>query len=145
MQQQYPTGGQGRSKNEFINSTFHQLDGPSACTSILQNKFTSSEFISGKNQATAQSRQSETFCKELAKTDKRSYDNGYSKRLRIPFILPPRQSRLPNLCQLTKEASDLVDQGVQDMLRKGAIVVSDSQRGPISQLFVFCEKERWEE
>ena len=47
--------------------------------------------------------------------------NGYE----IPFILPPRQSRLPNLCQLTKEASDLVDQEVQDMLRKGAIVFSD--------------------
>ena len=29
------------------------------------------------------------------------------------------------------------------MLRKGAIVVSDSQRVPVSQLFVSCEKERW--
>ena len=47
--------------------------------------------------------------------------NGYE----IPFILPPKQSRLPNLCQLTKEASDLVDQEIQDMLRKGAIVVSN--------------------
>ena len=66
LQQQYPTGGQGRGKNEFINRTFHQLDGPSACISILQNTCASSEFISGKNQATAQIRQSETFCKELA-------------------------------------------------------------------------------
>ena len=41
----------------------------------------------------------------------------------IPFILPPNQSRLPNLCQLTKEASDLVNQEVQDMLRRGAIAV----------------------
>ena len=83
---------------------------------------TSSEFISGKNKATAQSRQSETFCKELA-NDPVILDivNGYE----IPFILPPRQSRLPNLCRLTKEASDLVDQEVQDTLRKGAIVVSD--------------------
>ena len=55
--------------------------------------------------------------------------NGY----KIPFILLPKQSRLPNLCQLTKEASDLMDQEVQDMLRKGAIVVS--------QLFVSCEKK----
>ena len=31
------------------------------------------------------------------------------------------------------------------MLRKGAIVVSDSQRVPVSQLFVSCEKERWGE
>ena len=43
----------------------------------------------------------------------------------IPFISPSRQSRLPKLCQFTKEASDLVDQEVQDMLRKGAIVFSD--------------------
>ena len=62
LQQQYPTGGQGRGKNEFINSTLHQLDGPSVCLSILQNTSTSSEFISGKNKATSQSRQSKTFC-----------------------------------------------------------------------------------
>ena len=42
-------------------------------------------FISDKNQATAQSRQIEAFCKELAKTDKRSYGTGYSKRLRNPL------------------------------------------------------------
>ena len=70
LQQQYPTAGQGRCRNVFINSTFHQLNGPSACISILQNTSTSSEFISGKNQATDQSRQSEAFYKELVKTDK---------------------------------------------------------------------------
>ena len=43
----------------------------------------------------------------------------------MPFVLPPRQSKLGNLCQLTKEASDIVDQEVQDMLKKGVIVVSD--------------------
>ena len=42
LQQQYPTGGQGRGKNEFINSTFHQLNRPSVCISILQNTSTSS-------------------------------------------------------------------------------------------------------
>ena len=81
LQQQNATGGQGRSMNEFINSTFHQLNGPSVCISILQNTSTSSEFISGKNQATAQSRQTETFCKGLAKTEKRSYDTEHSKKL----------------------------------------------------------------
>ena len=43
----------------------------------------------------------------------------------IPFILPPRQSRLPNLCQFTKEASDLADQEVQDMLRKVAPIIGN--------------------
>ena len=69
-----------RVKNEFINNTFHQLDRP-VCIRILQNASTSSKFSSGKNQATAQSRQSETFRKELVKTSKRSYGTGYSKRL----------------------------------------------------------------
>ena len=64
--------------------------------------------------------------------------NGYE----IPFILPPRQSRLPNLCQLTKEASDLVDQEVQDMLRKGAIVVSDPKEDQfLSSLFLVKKKD----
>ena len=73
LQQQYPTRGQ-RSKNEFINSTFHQLDRPSVSITILQTTFTNSEFISSKNQATSQCKQSETFCNKLAKTDKRSLD-----------------------------------------------------------------------
>ena len=61
LQQQYPTGGQGRDKSEFISSTFRQLDRPSVCIKTLQNTSTISEFISGKNQATPQSRQNETF------------------------------------------------------------------------------------
>ena len=64
--------------------------------------------------------------------------NGYE----IPFILPPRQSSLPNLCQLTKEASDLVDQEVKDMLRKGAIVVSDPKEDKfLSYLFLLEKKD----
>ena len=35
---------------------------------------------------------------------------------KAPFILPPRQLMLPNLYQLIKEAKDLVDQEVQEML-----------------------------
>ena len=34
LQQQYPTGRQGRGKNEFINNTLHQLNGPSICIRI---------------------------------------------------------------------------------------------------------------
>ena len=119
----YLTGGQGRGKNEFVKSNFHQLDEPSVCISILQNTSTISEFISGKHLATVQNRQSGTFCKELAKTGKRSYDTGYSKRLRNPFYFAAKA--IWYLCQLTKQESDLVDQQVQDMLRKGAIVLSD--------------------
>ena len=64
--------------------------------------------------------------------------NGYE----IPFILPPRQSRLPNLCRLTKEVSDLVDQKVQNMLRKGAIVVSDPKEDQfLSSLFLLKKKD----
>ena len=60
----------------------------------------------------------------------------------IPFILMPRQSRLPNLCQLTKEVSDLGDQEAQDMLRKGAIAVSDPKEGQfLSSLFLVKLKD----
>ena len=34
----------------------------------------------------------------------------------IPFILSPRQSRLPNLSQLSNGASDVVDQQFQDIV-----------------------------
>ena len=56
---------------------------------------------------------------------------------KIPFVLPSRQSKLPNLCQLTKQVSDLVDQEVHDMLRKGTIVVSDPKEDQfLSSLFL---------
>ena len=98
--------------------------------------------MSGKYPATVQSRQSETFCKELAKSHEQSYDTGYNKRLQNPFILPPRQSKLSKWCQLTKEASDLVNQVVQDMLKKGAIVVSDPKEDQLlSSLFLVKKKD----
>ena len=49
LQQQYPTRGQGRGKNEFINSTFHHLYRHSVDIRIFQNTSISSQFISGKN------------------------------------------------------------------------------------------------
>ena len=143
LQQQYPTGGQGRGKNEFINSTFHQLDRPSACISILKNTSTSSEFISGKNQATAQSRQSETFCKELAKTDKRSYDTGYSKRLRNPFYFAAKAIKATKFVPINQRSVRPSGSGGPGHVEEGCYSSFGSQRGPISQLFVSCEKERW--
>ena len=59
----------------------------------------------------------------------------------IPFILPPRQSRLRILCQLTKEARDLVDKQVQNLLRKLAIVVSDPKEDQFLSL-LFLGKKR---
>ena len=43
----------------------------------------------------------------------------------IPFLLKPMKPRLSSLGQLTKEALDLVDQEIQNMLREGTIVVLD--------------------
>ena len=145
LQKQYPTAGQGRCKNEFINSTFHQLDGPSACISILQNTSSSSEFIFGKNQATAQSRQSETFCKELAKTDKRSYDTGYSKRLRNPFYFAAKAIKATKFVPINQRSVRPSGSEGPEHVEEGCYSSFGSQRGPISQLFVSCEKERWGE
>ena len=145
LQQQYPTGEQGRGKDEFIDSTFHQLDEPSFCIRILQNTSTSSEFTSGKNQATAQSRQSETFCKELAKTDKPSYDTGYSKRLRNPFYFAVKAIEAIKFVPVNQRGVRPSGSGVPGHVEEGCYSSFGSQRGPISQLFVSCEKERWRE
>ena len=61
----------------------------------------------------------------------------------IPFISSSRQSRLPKLCQFTKEESDLVDQEVQDMLRKGAIVVSDPKEDQFLRSLFLVKKKDW--
>ena len=145
LQQQYPIGEQGRVKNELIHSTFNQLDGPSVCISILQSTSTSNEFIPGKNQATAQSRQSETFCKELAKTDKRSYDTGYSKRLRNPFYFAAKAIKATKFVPINQRSVRPSGSEGPEHVEEGCYSSFGSQRGPISQLFVSCEKERWRE
>ena len=83
--QQYTAGGQANRENKFINNTLHEFHRPPVLIRILQNKSISKDFTSSKNQPTAQCRQSELFSKELAQTDKRSYDSACSKRLRNPF------------------------------------------------------------
>ena len=79
--QQYTAGGQTNRKNKFINNTLHELHRPPVLIRILQNKSISKDFTSSKSQPTAQCRQSGLFSKELAQTDKQSYDSACSKRL----------------------------------------------------------------
>ena len=142
LQQQYPTGGQRRGKNEFINSTFHQLDVPSVCVRILQNTSTSSEFISGKNQVTAQSRHSETFYKELAQTDKRSYDAGYSKRLQNPFYFAAKAIKATKFLSINQRSIRPCGSGGPGHLKKDAMVVSDPKEDQfLSLLFLVKKKE----
>ena len=141
LQQQYPTGRQGRGKNELINSTFHQLNGPSICIRILQNTSADSEFIFGKNQTTAQSRQSET----LAKTDKQSCDTGYSKGLRNPIYFAARAINATRFVSVNQKIVKPSGSGGPWHVEEGCYSSFGSQRGPISQLFVSCEKERWGE
>ena len=142
LQQQYPTGGQRRGKNEFINSTFHQLDVPSVCVRILQNTSTSSEFISGKNQVTAQSRHSETFYKELAQTDKRSYDTGYSKRLQNPFYFAAKAIKATKFLSINQRSIRPCGSGGPGHLKKDAMVVSDPKEDQFfSLLFLVKKKE----
>ena len=104
----------------------------------MQKTSTSSDVISGKNEPTSQSKQSETFCKELAKADKRSYDTGYSRRLRNPFYFAAKAIKA------TKFASDLVDQEVQDMLRKDARVVSHPKEDTFPSSMFLVKKEEEE-
>ena len=145
LQQQYLAGGQGRGKNEFINSTFHQVDEPSVCIIILRSTSTSSEFISGKNQATDQSRQSETFCKESAKTEKRSYDTGYSKRLRNLFYFVAKAIKATKSVSFNQRSVRPSGSRGPGHVEEGCYSIFGSQGGPISKLFVSFEKERWGE
>ena len=63
------------------------------------------------------------------------------KGYKIPFILLPRQSKLPKFCQLTKEASDLGPGGLGH-LKKDAMVVSDPKEDQfLSLLFLVKKKE----
>ena len=85
LTQQCTAGGQANRKNKFMNITLHELHRPPVIIRILQNKSISKDFTYSKNQPTAQCRQSELFSKELAQTDKPSYDSACSKRLRNSF------------------------------------------------------------
>ena len=134
-----------KGKNVFISSTSHQLDGPSVCISILQNTSTSSEFIPGKNQATAQSKQTETFCKELAKADKQSYDTGYSKGLPNPFYFAAKAIKATKFVSFNQRSVRPSGSGGPGHVEERCYSIFVSQKGPISHLFVFCEKERWRE
>ena len=132
-----------RYKNEFINSTFHQLEGPSVSIRILQNSSTRSGFISGKNQATSQCRQSKTFCKELVKTDKRSYDTGYCKRLQNPFYFVAKAIKATKkLLSVNQKSIRPSGSGGPRHVEEGYYSSSGSQRRSVSQLVVSCEKER---
>ena len=137
------TGGQGRGQNEFVKSNFHQLDEPSVCISILQNTSTSSEFISGKHLATVQNRQSGTFCKELAKTGKRSYDTGYSKRLRNPFYFAAKAIKATKSVSINQTRVRPSGSASPGYVEERCYSTFGSQSGLISQLFVSCKKERW--
>ena len=59
LPQQYTAGVQANRKNKSINNIFHELHRPPVFIRILQNKSTSSDFTSSKNQPTGQCRQSE--------------------------------------------------------------------------------------
>ena len=120
-----------------------QLNGPSVWISILQ--YTSSEFISGKNRATVPSRYSETFCKEFIKTDKRNYETGYSKRLRNLFYFALKAINATKIVSINQRSVRPSGSGGPGHVEERFYSSFGSQRGPISQLFVSCEKERWRE
>ena len=103
---------------------------------------TSSEFISVKLEQMPKAGRVKHFAKYWQRLKNEPMILDIVRGYEIPFILPPRQSRLPNVCQLTTEAPDLLDQEVQDMLRKGAIVVSDPKEDQLlSSLFLVKKKD----
>ena len=69
---------------------------------VFENTFFSSKLIYSKNKATVQCRQSEKLCKELAKTDYKSYDAGCSKSLRNPFYFAAKVIKATNFVSKTQ-------------------------------------------
>ena len=93
---------------------------------------------SSKNQPTGQWRPSELFSKELAQTDKRSYDSACSKRLQNPFHFAAKgikATKFGSLNQRSIRPSGSVGPGHVD---EGCHSSFGFQRGPVSQLVVSC-------
>lgn len=141
MQDQYTPGEQAKRKNKFvnINSTFHQLHRPSVFIRVLQNKSTSIEFTSSKNQPTAQCRQNEFFCKELAQTDKQSHDSGCGKRLRNSFPFAAKGTKVITFGSINVKLSG---SGGPAHVEGGCHSCFGSQIRPVSELVFSCEKDR---
>ena len=59
------------------------------------------------------------------------------KGYEIPFSEPPKQSAPPKQICLNEKETKLVDQEVQEMLRKGAITIAKDSKGQyVSSLFL---------
>ena len=107
----------------------------------MRNVSTSSAFISSKNQAAAQCWHSEKLFKELTKTNKRFYDPGCSKGLQNPFYFATKAIKGTKFVSLNQKATEPVNHKIQDVLRKGIIVVSDSKENQFLS-FLFLVKKR---
>ena len=138
LPQQYTAGGQANRKNKFINNTLRELHRPPFLIRIMQNKSTSKGFTSSKNQPTAQCRQSELFSKELARTDKRSYDSACSKRLRNPVHFAAKGIKPTKFGSLDQRSIRPSGTGGPGHVDEGCHSSFGFQRGPISQLVVSC-------
>ena len=102
LQEQYPAEEQARGRNMFINTTFRQLHKPTASIRILQHTSTSSELISRKHQGVIRAGRMKHFVKSWHKFRKDPMILDVVRGYKIPFIFPPSQPSLPNLCHLTK-------------------------------------------
>ena len=138
LPQQYTVGGQANRKNKFINNTFHELHSPPVFIRILQNKSTIRDFTSSKNQPTAQCTQSELFSKDLAQTDKRSYDSACSKRLGNAFHFTAMGIKATKFGSLNQRNVRLSRSGGPGHVEEGCHSSFGFQRGPVSQLVVSC-------
>ena len=78
-------------------------------------------------------------------TDKRSYDTGYSKRLRNPFYFAAKAIKATKFVPINQRSVRPSGSGGPGHDEEGCYSSFGCQREPISQLFVSCEKERCRE
>ena len=67
------------------------------------------------------------------------------KGYNISFTVKPEQLKAPSVTIMSRKETDLIDQEIREMLRKGAILVAKNLEGQIlSSLFLIGKKERGE-
>ena len=81
----------------------------------------------------------------MAKADKQSYDTGYSKRFRNPFYFTAKAIKAAKFVSFNQRSVRPSGSGGPGHVEERCYSIFVSQKGPISHLFDFCEKERWRE
>lgn len=84
----------------------------------------------------------ETFSIELEKINKQSSNTGNSARVYHPFYLSTKTNKVFGGKVMPKEEAALVDQKIQEILRKDAISITENIENNLIQVHYFWRGKR---